>query len=105
MSVTGLVPGQIVRSVAGHDKGGIFFVIKNIDDDYVLVADGDLRRIEKPKKKNIRHLQPFNKVNKVIAEKISAGVPIENFQLRKELERSGAVSLSIANQEETGNNG
>jgi ribosomal protein L14E/L6E/L27E len=105
MSVTGLVPGQIVRSVAGHDKGGIFFVIKNIDDDYVLVADGDLRRIEKPKKKNIRHLQPFNKVNKVIAEKMSAGVPIENFQLRKELERSGAVSLSIANQEETGNNG
>jgi len=105
MSVTGLVPGQIVRSVAGHDKGGIFFVIKNIDDDYVLVADGDLRRIEKPKKKNVRHLQPFNKVNKVIAEKISAGVPIENFQLRKELERSGAVSLSIANQEETGNNG
>ncbi|MBR2736502.1 MAG: KOW domain-containing RNA-binding protein [Firmicutes bacterium] len=105
MSVTGLVPGQIVRSVAGHDKGDIFFVIKNIDDDYVLVADGDLRRIEKPKKKNVRHLQPFNKVNKVIAEKISAGVPIENFQLRKELERSGAVSLSIANQEETGNNG
>ena len=105
MSVTGLVPGQIVRSVAGHDKGCIFFVIKNIDDDYVLVADGDLRRIEKPKKKNVRHLQPFNKVNKVIAEKISAGVPIENFQLRKELERSGAVSLSIANQEETGNNG
>lgn len=105
MSLTGFVPGQIVRSVAGHDKGGIYFVIKNIDDDYVLIADGDLRRIEKPKKKNVRHLQPFNKVDKVIADKLSAGVPIENFELRKELERSGAVSLSIGNQEETENNG
>lgn len=105
MSLNGLVPGQIVRSTAGHDKGGIFFVIENVDDDYVLIADGDLRRIDKPKKKNVRHLQPFNKVDKVIAEKISAGVPIENFELRKELERSGALSLSIGNQEETEDNG
>lgn len=100
-----LVIGQIVKSIAGHDKGDVFFVMGIIDDDYVLIADGDRRKSEKPKKKNIRHLQPYNKVDTVIAEKLAAGVQIENFELRKELERSGAILLCIGNQEETENNG
>ena len=76
-----------------------------IDDDYVLIADGDRRKSEKPKKKNVKHLQPFHKVDAVIAERIAAGAPIENHELRKELEISGAILLSIGNQEETENNG
>ena len=100
-----LVPGQIVRSKAGHDKGDIFFVMELIDDDYVLIADGDRRKSEKPKKKNVKHLQPFNKIDKVIAERIAAGLPIENHELRRELELSGAILLSIGNQEETEDNG
>lgn len=46
-----LVPGQIVKSKAGHDKGEIFFVIAIVDDDYVLIADGDRRKSESPKKR------------------------------------------------------
>ncbi len=103
--VHSLVPGQLVRSKAGHDKGDIFFVMGRIDDDYVLIADGDRRKSEKPKKKNVKHLQPFHKVDAVIAERIAAGAPIENHELRKELEISGAILLSIGNQEETENNG
>ena len=100
-----LVPGQLVRSKAGHDRGDVFFVMEIIDDDYVLIADGDRRKSEKPKKKNVKHLQPFHKVDPVIAERISAGVPIENHELRRELELSGAILLSIGNQEETENHG
>ena len=103
--VHSFVPGQLVKSKAGHDKGDIFFVMKKIDDDYVLIADGDRRKSEKPKKKNIKHLQPFHKIDKVIAERIAAGLPIENHELRRELEISGAILLSIGNQEETENNG
>ncbi|MDD4170930.1 MAG: hypothetical protein PHQ94_01690 [Syntrophomonas sp.] len=31
-------------------------VVRVINDRYLSISDGDLRKIEKPKKKNIRHL-------------------------------------------------
>ena len=48
--------GQLVRSRAGRDKGRYFLVVKIIDDQFVLICDGELRRLEKPKKKKIKHL-------------------------------------------------
>jgi len=95
-----LVPGQIVKSKAGHDKGCVFFVVEVLDDDYVLIADGDRRKYDSPKKKKVKHLQPYNKVNDVISEKIRSGLRIENIDLQRELERSGAIQLAITNQEE-----
>ncbi len=43
--------GQVVKSRAGRDKGRVFLVLEILDDKHVLVVDGDLRRLEKPKKK------------------------------------------------------
>lgn len=100
MAVNYLVPGQIVKSKAGHDKGNVFFVVKVLDDDYVLIADGDRRKMERPKKKKIRHLQPYHEISSIIAEKIAAGAALENMELQRELEKSGAVTLVITNQEE-----
>ena len=48
--------GAIVRSKAGRDKFRYFVVIEVIDESYCLIADGDLREIETPKKKKISHL-------------------------------------------------
>ncbi len=48
--------GLIVRSKAGRDKGGIF-VILNLEDEYAYIADGNLRKVDRPKKKKLRHLQ------------------------------------------------
>ena len=48
--------GAIVRSKAGRDKFRYFVVIEVIDESYCLIADGDLRKIETPKKKKISHL-------------------------------------------------
>ncbi len=48
--------GQLVRSRAGRDRGRYFLVTKAIDDQFVLICDGELRRLEKPKKKKIKHL-------------------------------------------------
>lgn len=92
-----LAPGQIVKSKAGRDKGYVFFVLKILDDDHVLIADGDWRKFENPKKKKLRHLQPYNIVSPVIAEKLERGVRIENIELQRELEKSGAIALTMAN--------
>ena len=48
--------GLIVRSKAGRDKGGMFVILK-LEDGFAYVADGDLRKVDRPKKKKLRHLQ------------------------------------------------
>lgn len=47
----------MVYSKSGRDQGKAFIVIKVINERYLSISDGDLRKIERPKKKNIRHLQ------------------------------------------------
>lgn len=92
-----LVPGQIVKSKSGHDKGNVFFVVEVIDEDYVLIADGDRRRSESPKKKKVKHLQPYNRINETVAEKLAQGLKLENIELQRELEKSGVIALTVAN--------
>lgn len=47
--------GMIVKSIAGHDSGR-FYVILEIEGNRAKIADGKLRKIEKPKSKNFVHL-------------------------------------------------
>ncbi len=42
--------GRIVVSKAGRDQGRRFVVLEEIDRDFVLVADGKLRTMERPKR-------------------------------------------------------
>ena len=53
--------GSVVLSLAGHDKNDFQVVIK-MDGDFAFVCNGKSRRIEKPKKKNIKHLKLLNTV-------------------------------------------
>ena len=48
--------GQIVRSLAGRDKGR-FYAVLSSDERYGFLADGKLHKLEHPKRKNPRHLQ------------------------------------------------
>lgn len=55
-----LVIGQVVRSIKGRDKGKVQLVINLLDESHVLVVDGKRRKLDKPKKKKIKHLQKFS---------------------------------------------
>ena len=48
--------GRVVISSAGHDKGR-FMLVVGADGDRVLVADGKERKLDHPKKKNVRHVR------------------------------------------------
>ena len=48
--------GQVMESLAGHDKGELM-VIAGFENDKVLVCDGKHRKLEKPKCKNPKHLK------------------------------------------------
>ena len=53
-----LKTGYVVISKAGRDKG-YFMAVVGIDEekDFVIVADGKERPLERPKRKNPKHLQ------------------------------------------------
>ena len=48
--------GTVVRSVAGHDKGELMLLLAT-DSKSALVCDGRQRRLEKPKRKNLKHIK------------------------------------------------
>lgn len=51
------VKGQLVRSKAGRDKTRTLAVLA-VDGQMLLLADGNLRKIERPKRKKRNHVAP-----------------------------------------------
>jgi len=53
--------GMLAVSMAGHDKGKVYVVWKE-EEDTVLLTDGELRPLAKPKKKNKKHIQMIKNI-------------------------------------------
>ena len=51
------VLSHIALSLRGRDAGNYFIITEIVDRDYVMIADGKVRRVEKPKKKKLKHLR------------------------------------------------
>ena len=49
-------PNGMAVSLAGRDKGDIFFVLE-ITEKTALLADGKRRTLEHPQRKNLRHVK------------------------------------------------
>jgi len=75
--------GRLVVSKAGRDKGKPFVIIKVLNDRFVVLADGELRKVDNPKIKNIKHLQMINRGLPEISEILRRGEVLENHRLRK----------------------
>lgn len=83
---TDLKVGQIVKSKAGRDKGRIFIVCQVLDEQHVLVCDGDLRKLSSPKKKKMIHLAIYNTVLTEFADKLQSMENLDDAYVRKLLE-------------------
>lgn len=75
---------QIVRSRSGHDKDQLFLVLA-VDGSFVLLADGKRRRVEKPKRKSVKHVECVGEFSHPTIEKVRAGEPVGNRALRAAL--------------------
>lgn len=78
--------GQVVKSKAGRDKDKIFIVLDIVDERYVYIVDGNIRKLDKPKLKKIKHLSLYNKVFKEVPYKINNNIKLSNEYIRKLLE-------------------
>ena len=60
--------GKYAISTAGHDAGKIYIIVGTQDEDLYL-ADGVVRTLQKPKKKNAKHVEiPLQETDLELAE-------------------------------------
>jgi len=82
-------PGRIVRTRAGRDKGRYFVVVNVLDDEYVHIVDGELRKLAKPKRKKCKHLDPTKDVHEGLRDKMTQGTKIFDSEVRSCLKNMG----------------
>ncbi|NMB27270.1 MAG: hypothetical protein GX987_04385 [Tissierellia bacterium] len=85
-STSDITVGQVVKSRAGRDKGNIFLVWSILDETHVLIVDGDIRKLDNPKKKKVKHLTVYNTVLEELEYKQKNNIKINNAYIRKLLE-------------------
>ena len=83
----GIDIGDVVLSIAGRDKNE-YFIITKVEKNYVYLVDGDIRKIENPKKKKIKHVELTDFSDSTIAERIRNNNKITNQDIRKSLKNS-----------------
>jgi ribosomal protein L14E/L6E/L27E len=76
--------GQVVFSKSGRDKS-LPFIVVDFDEDYVYLADGKLRLLDKPKKKKKMHVQICNDIIEEIKSKLENNLYLNDADLRKAL--------------------
>ena len=79
---------DIIMSLAGRDKGKLFYVM-DVEENYVLIADGKGRKLENPKRKKLKHVRRVSRTETRVAAKILNGDKVLNSELRRDLAAYG----------------
>ena len=79
-----LIISDVVLSTTGRDKGNIFYVI-GIEGDFLFLANGKDRTLDRPKRKKQKHVQKVLRSETRVAVKLKNGDKVLNSELRKEL--------------------
>ncbi len=91
--------GRVVVSRAGRDRGRCYMIVDVLDNDYVTIANGCQRKIDRPKKKKIRHLVARPEVFEDLREKIFTKKRIFDFELRNRLDAIGCQEALLLRKE------
>lgn len=74
--------GQIVLVKKGREVGNIAVVIHQLNERFVLIADGNKRKFDRPKKKNIQHLKKYPYVSPEVQNSIKKTGRVTNGIIR-----------------------
>ena len=79
---------DIIVSLAGRDQGELFYVV-DVEENYVLIANGKGRKLENPKRKKLKHVRRVSRTETRVAAKIRNGDKVLNSELRRDLATFG----------------
>lgn len=86
--------GQLVKSTAGRDRDKLFLVYDILNAAFVRVVDGDGRKVQNPKKKNMRHLQAISAVAGEIAARLVRGDRVTDEEVARAIGELGSAGIS-----------
>lgn len=81
-----LTVGQLVCSTSGRDKDRLYLVYGSAEGNRLLLVDGDKRRLENPKKKNIKHVKVLPYISETVKEKIELQKQITDEDIKNAIE-------------------
>ncbi|WDL98919.1 KOW domain-containing RNA-binding protein [Alicyclobacillus sp. ALC3] len=79
--------GRIVEVVRGRDRGLYAVVVGHEPSRFVQIADGDKRKVDSPKKKNVLHIRTMPMVADEVAQIVAGGGRVTNANLRYAVRR------------------
>ena len=74
--------GDIVFSKMGRDSGR-YYIVMMVEENYVYICDGDLHKVDKPKKKKIKHIDKSGSFSEYVFAKLQEGTKVTNTELRR----------------------
>lgn len=58
---------EFAKSMSGHDQNQYYLILKK-EEGFAYLVNGSTRTLEKPKKKNLKHLQSVKKLPEEVEE-------------------------------------
>lgn len=74
--------GQLVKTLKGRDAGAVYVIIGIVDERFVLIADGDKRKFDQPKRKNVQHLELQPMISSEVVHSLQDNGRVTNGKLR-----------------------
>lgn len=92
---TGPQIGQVVRITKGREQNQYAVVINIIDDRFVLLADGEKRKYDRPKKKNVLHMELTPYVSSEVRTSLLETNRVSNGKLRFALAKYASEVVTV----------
>ncbi|KGX85360.1 KOW domain-containing RNA-binding protein [Pontibacillus litoralis] len=74
--------GQVVRVLQGREVEQYMIVISILDERFVLLADGEKRKYDRPKKKNVQHIEFMDYISPEVQNSLLETGRVTNGKLR-----------------------
>ncbi|MBM7573070.1 KOW domain-containing RNA-binding protein [Aquibacillus albus] len=74
--------GQVVQILQGREAGQYAVVIGVVNNRFVLLADGEKRKYDRPKKKNRHHIEPMDYISPEVQNSLLETGRVTNGKLR-----------------------
>ena len=86
---------DVVKPTAGREADSLYYVV-GVEGDYLLLANGKDRSLEKPKRKKRKHANKVLRSETRVAQKLRSGDKVLDSELRRDLAYLGREMQSKA---------
>ncbi|MCD7728309.1 MAG: KOW domain-containing RNA-binding protein [Clostridia bacterium] len=96
MKKNNVAVGGVCKSTQGRDAGKYYIIKEVLANGYVLVSDGDCKKLAAPKKKSLKHLHILPEREDAIGDKLAAGARVFDSEIYSALKKYNAAQTTAS---------